>query len=613
MKLMPTISTLCLTIVILFVPFKVHADIFEKVLEDILPLKETNVNSIKKSFRNYENESVILIIDQIISSKDSIDVVNILANVVYPTMVKKFESNIQDYNNIDSRIRRNNLDKEIQYLLRTNWGPSSFERSKSLIANRTARFFHREYLEHPDLLTKSNPQQAAFYNDLRKAAFFGESARNETSEKAIYLILLALTLTIINIIILVTSQTKYSIMARKSNPKKVGGDISIENNSASDSNNFHQKLDDLSSRISELDERLSKALAEGEKVQNQFIVKSTFDAELLKIRKNVLQEVKKELLTNLDNENKVKNDTDLIKTKLEELENKLHKALQEGERAQNQYILKSAFDSELQKVWENILGDVKLEKEGELLKQQNEASNNLELMQKKVENLEQQLKEKEQSQSDFITKDELNSLLQKLRKEVNEEIIVSHEGIESHQNQTEILNEKGIVSALEALIENKPDLLKWFFFKMSKILKPQFEIENTSNFERRNFENDVVKPQTKISQDYITKEVIHDKNIIYAGVPQGDYFFKLFPQLMPQLTYYQILPPSGNSEEGEFTLVKDEDSLKAAFNVIDTSLRSACDLIGIGKPSIDTIIVTPGKVKKEGEKWKIIKKAILKW
>lgn len=99
----------------------------------------------------------------------------------------------------------------------------------------------------------------------------------------------------------------------------------------------------------------------------------------------------------------------------------------------------------------------------------------------------------------------------------------------------------------------------------------------------------------------------------FVGAPQNDLFQKIYNDLQPQTTFFEITTSSKNPSEGTFKLVDDEETLKAAFNIVDTSLRSACDLVGSGKPTSKTVKVNPGKVVKDRDFWRIVQKAELSW
>ena len=103
--------------------------------------------------------------------------------------------------------------------------------------------------------------------------------------------------------------------------------------------------------------------------------------------------------------------------------------------------------------------------------------------------------------------------------------------------------------------------------------------------------------------------------IWYASSPQKGLFYgrRLEIGFVAKQTVYKIIIDKVNPKLATFTLVEDEATVRLAMNIPDSYILPAMELHGPGKLAEAQEIgpVEPGKLEKEGENWRIVKKGVL--
>ncbi|MEO0340211.1 MAG: hypothetical protein AAF242_13495 [Bacteroidota bacterium] len=103
--------------------------------------------------------------------------------------------------------------------------------------------------------------------------------------------------------------------------------------------------------------------------------------------------------------------------------------------------------------------------------------------------------------------------------------------------------------------------------------------------------------------------------IWYASSPQKGLFYgrRLETGFVAKQTVYKIIIDKAKPKQATFTLVDDEATVRLAMNIPDSYILPAMELHGPGKLAEAQEIgpVEPGKLEKEGENWRIVKKGVL--
>lgn len=100
---------------------------------------------------------------------------------------------------------------------------------------------------------------------------------------------------------------------------------------------------------------------------------------------------------------------------------------------------------------------------------------------------------------------------------------------------------------------------------------------------------------------------------LFAPSQDGTFYQNSIKETQGSDTFYTLTLSHENDAEASFSLIKDPDLLNRAEAMAQEYLLSACDLQGKGKININSLQITPGRVKREGGGWKIIKKVVLRW
>lgn len=102
----------------------------------------------------------------------------------------------------------------------------------------------------------------------------------------------------------------------------------------------------------------------------------------------------------------------------------------------------------------------------------------------------------------------------------------------------------------------------------------------------------------------------------YLYAPTGDgVFYMQTMQVQPNSdTFYQLTLPNPQAIEGEIMLICKEENL-SRMDAVPQTLLAACDLLGKGKMpyTIGAGNVKAGRVRREGEAWKVIDKIKISW
>ncbi len=101
------------------------------------------------------------------------------------------------------------------------------------------------------------------------------------------------------------------------------------------------------------------------------------------------------------------------------------------------------------------------------------------------------------------------------------------------------------------------------------------------------------------------------RHVIFAEVPQNEYFNRFSETHKPKRTLFEIIPDGDSGREGTLRLSEEQETRHHALAFTE-SIRSAVNLHGSGKPSPNAR-VEPGRVVKEGGLWKITQKVGIYW
>lgn len=143
---------------------------------------------------------------------------------------------------------------------------------------------------------------------------------------------------------------------------------------------------------------------------------------------------------------------------------------------------------------------------------------------------------------------------------------------------------------------------------------------------RRNSFKDYIKSITNISNnqyhfadrvsssfsvDEKTEQTNNQASVkYYAKDTTTNFFDRILPNFKQGYSLFEIVVPNG-SDTGEFTVFKDEATMKRAIIHRDLMLETVCDIVEIRNVSPTKILTSiPGKVRQlDSERWAIIQKA----
>ncbi len=122
-------------------------------------------------------------------------------------------------------------------------------------------------------------------------------------------------------------------------------------------------------------------------------------------------------------------------------------------------------------------------------------------------------------------------------------------------------------------------------------------------------------PSLGDNDDPVEKISFKNNATLFAAVPSEEGLFfgrKIEARFIRRQTFYRINIIPGNTDQATYTLIDDPDTLAYAFNIPDSYIFPACNVIGNGPLRQETPMrIREGMLQRENNNWKIVKKAVI--
>lgn len=120
--------------------------------------------------------------------------------------------------------------------------------------------------------------------------------------------------------------------------------------------------------------------------------------------------------------------------------------------------------------------------------------------------------------------------------------------------------------------------------------------------------------QPPAQQEPVTPVASGLTRFLYAPTSEGIFYLKNVLDAPNSDTFYQLVLKEPNAQEGELTLICKEENL-SRMDAVPQTLLAACELNGKGKMpyTITAANLQSGRVRREGEAWKVVDKIKISW
>ena len=148
----------------------------------------------------------------------------------------------------------------------------------------------------------------------------------------------------------------------------------------------------------------------------------------------------------------------------------------------------------------------------------------------------------------------------------------------------------------------------------NKLKKVEKSIEELDNEGTRNSYND--NADMTWNKEDISKVKSSSNKIRYSAPPNELGYFdtsRFQKQIMKGRSLYELYIDSESDTEATFNIITTPEILDYFASTIDKSIKPACEIRGEGslKNNIDSVVTTPGKIRKEGNQWKVVDKIVI--